>query len=147
MSVSFKTDNYSIAHDRFMNTPRFDLIGIVVEDMTASLNFYRALGMDIPPEADSEPHVELALPGGLRMAWDAVTTIQSFDPEFEPRRGNTVGLAFLLDSPADVDAAYARLVDAGYDGHKEPWDAFWGQRYAVLHDPDGHGVDLFAPLN
>ena len=27
----------------------------------------------------------------------------------------------------------------------KPWDAFWGQRYAVLHDPDGHQVDLYAP--
>jgi hypothetical protein len=28
----------------------------------------------------------------------------------------------------------------------KPWDAFWGQRYAVVHDPDGNGVDLLAPL-
>ena len=35
---------------------------------------------------------------------------------------------------------------AGYDGHKEPWDAFWGQRYAQLRDPDGNDVSLFAPL-
>ena len=33
---------------------------------------------------------------------------------------------------------------AGYEGHKEPWDAFWGHRYAIVHDPDGNGVDLFA---
>jgi hypothetical protein len=30
--------------------------------------------------------------------------------------------------------------------HKLPWDAFWGMRYAVVHDPDGNGVDLFSPL-
>jgi uncharacterized glyoxalase superfamily protein PhnB len=45
-----------------------------------------------------------------------------------------------------VDAKYAELVAAGYTGHKEPWDAFWGQRYAQVRDPDGHTVDLFAPL-
>lgn len=129
-----------------MNTPRFDLIGIVVKDMGAALAFYRALGMEIPPEADSEPHVEVTLPGGLRIAWDAVATIQSFDPDFAPRTGNTIGLAFEADSPADVDVTYKRLVSAGYTGHKEPWDAFWGQRYAVLQDPDGHGIDLFAAL-
>jgi hypothetical protein len=33
----------------------------------------------------------------------------------------------------------------GYEGHKPPWDAFWGQRYAVIRDPDGNTVDLFAP--
>ena len=25
---------------------------------------------------------------------------------------------------------------AGFEGEKEPWDAFWGQRYALLGDPD-----------
>ncbi len=34
----------------------------------------------------------------------------------------------------------------GTEGHKEPWDAFWGQRYAQAKDPDGNVVDLFAPL-
>ncbi|MFL6036949.1 MAG: glyoxalase, partial [Gaiellaceae bacterium] len=28
----------------------------------------------------------------------------------------------------------------------EPFDAFWGQRYATVVDPDGNAVDLFAPL-
>jgi uncharacterized glyoxalase superfamily protein PhnB len=27
-----------------------------------------------------------------------------------------------------------------------PWDAFWGMRYAVVKDPDGNAVDLFAAL-
>jgi uncharacterized glyoxalase superfamily protein PhnB len=45
-----------------------------------------------------------------------------------------------------VDAAYQRLTAAGYAGRKEPWDAFWGQRYATVLDPDGNSVDLFAPL-
>ena len=31
-------------------------------------------------------------------------------------------------------------------GHHEPWDAFWGQRYATVLDPDGNSVDLFAAL-
>ena len=34
----------------------------------------------------------------------------------------------------------------GYRSHKAPWDAFWGQRYAVVVDPDGNHVDLFSPL-
>jgi uncharacterized glyoxalase superfamily protein PhnB len=46
-----------------------------------------------------------------------------------------------------VDAAYADMVNAGYDGHLPPWDAFWGQRYAVLHDPDGNDVALYAPAS
>ena len=38
--------------------------------MARSLAFYRRLGFDLPAEADAETHVEAALPGGLRIAWD-----------------------------------------------------------------------------
>jgi catechol 2,3-dioxygenase-like lactoylglutathione lyase family enzyme len=128
-------------------TPRFDLIGIVVADMGRSLAFYRELGLELPDDADGRPHVEATLPGGLRFALDTEETIRSFEPDWQrPSGGPGIGLAFRLDSPADVDAAYERLVSLGYDGHKEPWDAPWGQRYALVRDPDGNGVDLFCPL-
>lgn len=129
-----------------MSTPQLDLIGIVVEDMARSLAFYRQLGLDVPADADTQPDAEVTLGGGIRVAWDTVETIQSFDPDFRPPKASGIGLAFLLDTPAEVDATYDKLVSAGYHGHKAPWDAFWGQRYASLHDPDGHNVDLFAAL-
>jgi catechol 2,3-dioxygenase-like lactoylglutathione lyase family enzyme len=117
--------------------------------MAAALAFYRRLGLDIPAEADKQPHVEAALPGGLRIAWDTEETIRSFEPGWDggPRGSGRIGLAFLCDSPTEVDRLHAELTAAGYEGHKEPWDAFWGQRYAVVGDPDGNGVDLFAPLS
>ena len=128
-------------------TARLDLIGIVVDDMARSLAFYRRLGFDLPPEADAEGHVEAVLPGGLRMAWDSVEVVRSFDPEWRPPSGShRIGLAFACDGPAGVDATFAELVDAGYRAHREPWDAFWGQRYAVVLDPDGNSIDLFAAL-
>jgi catechol 2,3-dioxygenase-like lactoylglutathione lyase family enzyme len=126
---------------------RLDLIGIVVEDMGKSLAFYRELGMELPEDADGQPHVEARLPGGLRLAWDTEETIRSFEPDWQPPSGGQrIGLAFLLDSPAGVDATYEHLVSLGYDGHKAPWDAPWGQRYALVRDPDGNAVDLFCPL-
>jgi len=127
--------------------PRFDLIGVIVEDMPRALAFYRRLGLDLPAEADDAPHVEVALPGGVRLAFDTYDTIRSFDPGWTVPAGSGTSLAFACDTPAEVDATYAELVAAGYDGHLDPWDAFWGQRYAVVHDPDGHGIDLFAPLD
>ncbi len=127
-------------------TPRLDVIEIVVRDMSASLAFYRRLGLEIPAGAEGEPHVE-SRAAGLRVAWDTVDTIRSFEPDWQaPSGGHRIALAFACDSPADVDATYGDLVGAGYRGHKEPWDAFWGQRYAQVKDPDGHGVGLFAPL-
>jgi uncharacterized glyoxalase superfamily protein PhnB len=32
---------------------------------------------------------------------------------------------------------YAVLTAAGYHGHLAPVDAFWGNRYAEVDDPDG----------
>jgi catechol 2,3-dioxygenase-like lactoylglutathione lyase family enzyme len=125
---------------------QLDLIGLVVDDMARSLAFYRRLGLDLPPEADNEPHVETVLAGGLRLAWDTVETIRSFDPDWKPATGgHRIALAFHCDGPAEVDAAYDDLVSQGHQGHKAPWDAFWGQRYAIVHDPDGNAVDLFSP--
>ena len=115
--------------------------------MARSLEFYRQVGLDIPAEADEQPHVEFSLPGGLRLAWDTLETIRSFDADWRPpAQGYRISLAFRVDTPADVDMLYAALVDNGYEGHKAPWDAFWGMRYAVVHDPDGNGVDLFSPM-
>jgi catechol 2,3-dioxygenase-like lactoylglutathione lyase family enzyme len=129
-----------------MTTPQLDMIGLVVEDMARALAFYRQLGLDIPADADSEPHVEVSLPSGMRLAWDTIETVRSFDPDYEPATGSPrVALAFLHEDPADVDATYAALIAAGAEGHKPPWDAFWGQRYALVRDPDGNSVDLFAP--
>jgi uncharacterized glyoxalase superfamily protein PhnB len=114
--------------------------------MAASLKFYRLLGMDIPAEMDSEGHVEVTLPGGLRLAWDTLDVILSFNDEWEEPVGHRMGIAFLCDSPAEVDKLYDDVVAAGYESQKPPWDAFWGQRYAQVKDLDGNIIDLFAPL-
>jgi catechol 2,3-dioxygenase-like lactoylglutathione lyase family enzyme len=123
-----------------------DLVGIVARDMGASLSFYRRLGVEVPEGVEAEPHVEAITPSGLRLAWDDAALVRQIDPEWtEPSGGHRVALAFLCPSPADVDAKYAELAALGH-GHKEPWDAFWGQRYASVKDPDGNQIDLFAPL-
>jgi catechol 2,3-dioxygenase-like lactoylglutathione lyase family enzyme len=128
-------------------TPSFTLIGLVVGDMAASLAFYRHLGLDLPADADGQPHVEAQLPGGLRIAWDTTDTIRSFDESWTPPSGgHRVGLAFDCGSPDGVDATHDELVAAGSESHLAPWDAFWGQRYAVVLDPDGNHVELCASL-
>ncbi|MGA7098212.1 MAG: VOC family protein [Acidimicrobiia bacterium] len=124
-----------------------DMIGLIVKDMSASLGFYRLLGLDIPPEADREPHVEITLPGGVRLAWDTVEVIESFTDWEPPAGGHRIALAFLCDGPTDVDTQHGRLTDAGHQSHTDPFDAFWGQRYASVLDPDGNVIDLFAPLS
>jgi catechol 2,3-dioxygenase-like lactoylglutathione lyase family enzyme len=126
---------------------RFDAIGLAVEDMARTLGFYRALGLDIPEGAEKEPHAEATLANGVRLMFDPVDTVRGIDPAWQPSTGGPgMSLAFGFDTPAEVDEAYAIVTGLGYPGHKEPWDAPWGQRYAILHDPEGNGVDFYAPL-
>ncbi|MFF5173455.1 VOC family protein [Micromonospora sp. NPDC000089] len=129
-------------------SPRFDLIGTVVTDMARTLDFYRRLGLEIPPDADRQDHVEVTLPSGLRLAWDTVAVVRGYHPDWAPPSGDPrTHLAFRCADPAEVDRCWTELTDAGFHGELPPWDAGWGQRYAVLHDPDGVGVDLFAALD
>ncbi|MFB6393194.1 VOC family protein [Polymorphospora lycopeni] len=127
---------------------KFDFIGLLVADMGRSLAFYRRLGLGIPAAADTEQHVEVTLDGGFRLAWDTEEVARQIDPGFTPppARAGRISLAFRCDSPADVDRVHAELTASGHESHREPWDAFWGQRYAIVYDPDGNSVDLYAAL-
>ncbi len=121
--------------------PSLDAVGIVTGAMDESLRFYALLGIE--PTGRHGDHVEAKLPGGVRLMWDTEELIRQLDPAWQPPTGQRIGLAFLCES---VDETFAAVVAAGFEAVKEPFDAFWGQRYAQVRDPDGNVVDLFAPL-
>ena len=123
--------------------PQLDAIGIVASDLGRTRAFYRLLGIEF---AEGDDHVEATMPNGLRLMVDTEDVVRSFLPDWARAAGNQLALAFECGSAAEVDETYARVVEAGFTGEKEPWDAFWGQRYAQLEDPDGVPVDLFAAL-
>ena len=125
--------------------PSLNAFGIVASDMAESIRFYRLIGLDVP-ETPDEGHVDAALPSGVRLMLDSEEVIRSFRPDWRRATGNQLSLALECSSPAEVDELYASVVAAGFHGEKEPWDAFWGQRYAQLADPDGVPVDLYAAL-
>lgn len=125
--------------------PRPSAIGLVVADMRTSVAFYRLLG--VPFASDADDHEEADLAPGLRLMLDAEASLAAYAPDWvRPTGGPRASLAFEVTSPAEVDALHARLVAAGARTTHEPWDAFWGQRYASVLDPDGNGVDVFAAL-
>jgi uncharacterized glyoxalase superfamily protein PhnB len=125
--------------------PELNAIGIVASDMARSIRFYQLVGLAVPDTPD-EGHVDATLPNGIRLMLDTEDVVLSFRPEWTRATGNQVSLALECESPAEVDEIYARVTAAGFEGDKEPWDAFCGQRYAQLQDPDGVPVDLFAAL-
>ncbi|MGN6800004.1 MAG: VOC family protein [Gaiellaceae bacterium] len=125
--------------------PTLNALGIASANMARSIAFYRALGFEVP-ETPDEDHIDMFLPNGVRFMLDSEAVIRSFLPDWERANGNQVSLAVECSSPSEVDEIYARVIAAGFEGEKEPWDAFWGQRYALLIDPDGVRVNLYAPL-
>ena len=122
--------------------PTLAAIGIVTRDVAESARFYRTLGLDVPEPQEGEDHFEITLPGGLRLMWDTVELMRQLDPGWAPPTGQRMALAF----ECNVDEVHSRLVGAGFESKAAPWDAFWGQRYARVFDPDGNVVDLFRPL-
>jgi predicted lactoylglutathione lyase len=125
---------------------KLDAVGIVVSELGPAVRFYGVLGISFAEDSD-HGHAEAQLESGFRLMLDTEETMRSFDPDWKRAPGSpAAALAFLCDSPKEVDALFAAAIGAGGRAHKEPWDAFWGMRYAQLRDPDGNGVDLFAPL-
>jgi len=128
-------------------------LSFVVSEMERSLAFYRTLGLPIAAGAhlseagQPEDHVEITV-NGLRIAWETETLVrQVYAGWTAPPAGQArLGAAFGASTPAEVDAACQRLQAAGFTVKAPPYDAFWGQRYATVTDPDGNSVDLFAWL-
>ena len=132
-----------------MTHGKIDAMGLIVKDLARSVRFYRGLGAEFPEgaEVSEHGHAEAELGGGIRMLLDTESGIATFDPTWQPPVGEPrTAVAFRCGSPAEVDALFAEAIEAGGRSHKEPWDAFWGQHYAQLRDPDGNGVDLYADL-
>lgn len=122
-----------------------DMVGISVKDIPRSIRFYRLVGLPFPDVRPDEDYVEVKT-NGYRISLNAQALEKEMTPGWVAPRGQRMGLAFLCESPAQVDETYAKVVAAGHKSVKEPWDAFWGQRYAIVEDPDGAHVSLFCPV-
>ena len=128
-------------------SPKLVQLNLLVEDMAASLDFYRRLGVGTPDE-EGGPHVELSLPGELGLELDTADSARLWHAGFRahPASGRVV-IGFSLPSRDAVDATYAELTAAGYQGRQQPFDAFWGGRYAIVADPSGNDVALMSPVD
>lgn len=125
--------------------PRLDAIGIVVSSMGESIEFYRHLGLDFPADSGSEGHVEAVTPGGIRVMLDTEDMVKSFSDWVPPHGGGQrLALAFLCETPAEVDRLYLVLRKSGGSGVMAPFDAPWAMRYATIANLDGNHFDLFA---
>ena len=133
--------------DTYDAAMQLNAFGIICSDIEASVSFYRSLGVSLDHDESESGHYEAQLGGGIRLMLDSEAVMESFIDDFRSPKGNDrVSLAVECDAPAQVDETYTSVVAAGAVGVKEPFDAFWGQRYATVLDPDGNHVDLYARL-
>jgi catechol 2,3-dioxygenase-like lactoylglutathione lyase family enzyme len=122
------------------------MVGVIVEDMHRAAEFYRRLGVDVPEDAESNEHVEIAMSGltfflstkGANDRWDPARTDAS--------GGYRIILEFYLETPAALDAKYEELTGFGYVGHVAPYDVSPTLRFAMVDDPDGNTILLSASV-
>ena len=120
-----------------------DAIGVICREPARSIRFYGLLGVELREVGDG--HYEGDTPSGVRIMLDSVELMKKLKPDWQPPTGVAIVLCFRQPSPKAVDEVYRAVTGAGFDGITAPWDAFWGQRYASVQDPDGNQIDLFAP--
>lgn len=127
-----------------MDFMKLDMVGIITADLTKAVEFYQHLGFEVQGES-SDDYLELNN-AGVRISLNSKKMIEGIYG-FEPKAvGDKLELAFLCDSIAEVDQTCEKMAKLGYEIFQQPWDAFWGQRYAIIKDVDGNLLSLFAPL-
>jgi uncharacterized glyoxalase superfamily protein PhnB len=125
---------------------RLDAVAVSSSDMAKTVAFYELLGFMFPSWSADDKHVEpVAKPGEVRLMIDTAELMEQLTGH-PPTPPNHSSFAMLCDSPAEIDTVAASLREVGHTLTVEPWDAFWGQRYATVKDPDGYQIDIFAEL-
>jgi lactoylglutathione lyase len=66
--------------------------------------------------------------------------------ESTKKLGQSVELAFKVETPDEVDTTYTKIIHKGATPIKSPEDKPWGQRAAFFADPDGNIHEIFADL-
>lgn len=125
-----------------MSAPIPGQINLVVSDLAASLAFYQLLGWRAEAAG---PHAEFRFPNGLSVELDEAGSVRFWNSGSPPTLAGSAVISISLETRDGVDALWQKIVDAGHASRQRPFDAFWGSRYAIVADPDGHQIGLMSP--
>ena len=110
---------------------------ITVKGAAEAIAFYeKAFGAELAHKMEmggSIGHAELRIGSSVLMLNDEFPTMGAFGP---PEQGSGVRLHLYVE---DTDKAFEQAVQAGCEVAMPPTDMFWGDRYAMVKDPFGHG--------
>lgn len=124
--------------------PRITVITIGVEDLEASLRFYRD-GLGFASEGIVGKEFEygavafIQLQSGLRLAlWPRKSIAHDTGLAAGPGDPTDMTLGHNVSSRAEVDAVMEKAALAGANLVKPAHDTFWGGYSGYFQDPDGH---------
>lgn len=126
------------------STPMPGQLNLVVRDLEASLAFYRLVGWEARVTG---PHASITFPNGMLVELDQHEFARQWNRGTPPVTGGSLVITLGCATREDVDTLYDRIVDRGYGSRQVPYDAFWGSRFAVVSDPDGHQIGLMSPAS
>lgn len=117
------------------------MVVLEVRDLHAATEFYRRLGLAVPPPTEGRPVTVHRMGSGVSLL--LTTSFASrYDPKFErPERGYQQLLEFYVGSDAEVRSVWTALTTAGYHGRMAPTQTA-GPFAAMVDDPDGNVVLL-----
>jgi uncharacterized glyoxalase superfamily protein PhnB len=125
---------------------KIDAVEVTTSEMNRTVAFYQLLGFEFPDFKEGEDHLEPKTPAGSARLMIDTKQMMTEMLGAPPKPGNHGSFAIQYDSPGEIDAVAKKIKEGGFKLVKDPWDAFWGQRYAVVQDPDGYQIDLYAPI-
>lgn len=125
---------------------KIDAIGVTSSNFAETVKFYSLIGFKFPQYSPEEDHIEANhKEGEIRLMIDSKKLITEI-LGYEPKPSNHSAFAIKFTKPEEINEVVNQLKENNYKVFKEPWDAFWGQRYAIVIDPDGYMIDLFCSL-
>ena len=82
---------------------------------------------------------------GLSVELDESSSVRFWNSRSPAQDAAATVLSIHLPGRDDVDAVWSRMTGLGHESRQRPFDAFFGSRFAVLVDPDGHQIGLISP--
>ena len=120
---------------------QLSMLILEVRDLSASIAFYREVGLDLPDPPPGRPVVIHRMGSGVSLLL-TTSFASTYDPTWtRPAGGYQQLLEFYLGEDAAVDQRWADLVAAGHPSRLPPTQTV-GPYAAMVEDPDGNVVLL-----
>jgi len=133
-----------------VTAPRIDQINVVLADVAVASAFLSGLGVPmnpILPEWADWAHHHQSVADDNAIAFDIDLDSSAFAHHWGGLPDGFVGvvLGLRVGERDEVDELFRLALEAGAEARREPYDAFWGSRFAVVQAPGPMVLGLMSP--